>query len=252
MLSISVSAIALLTTFRLVDMAIDVYATLQGTVRAIDTVHEIRFAIGQSRICTLNFSDVTLAGGSVQVTRTLYYPNPSNPTQKSSLVIGEVDKEGTIVTISGMTLRRDSLNTNLAYLDIDMRGRKAGGTLPLRRRSIPMVVQTDAANRITCCSTMEVDQCPEDINVFAPPGCNGSFCACGGSGPAPGLPGPNICGEQPPVSSNAICVSRGFARSIATTLRVLSGGETICNPNTTICWPAAAGCNACEVVTCEN
>jgi hypothetical protein len=158
-LSVAVSAIALATTFRLVDMAVEVFATLQGTVRAIDTVHEIRFAIGHPEICTLNFSDVTLSAAAVGVTRKLFYPNPTNPMQKSSLEIGALDTEGTIVNITGLTLRRDSINTALAYLDIDMNRTKNTGSLPLKRRSIPIMVKTDTTNRITCCSSMEVDPC---------------------------------------------------------------------------------------------
>ncbi len=248
MMSVSISAITMVTTFKLVDMAVEVFATLQGTVRAIDTVHEIRFAIGQSRICTLNFNDVTLNAAPVSVTRKLYYPNPANPSQKSALEIGAVDTEGTIVRIAALTLRREAGSSNLAYLEIDMNRTKGAGSLPLRKRVIPMLVHTDAANRITCCSTMEVDQCAEDINVFAPPGCGGNYCACGSR---TGL-GVNICGVPPPASANAVCVANGYSRSTTATLRALSGGQTICNPGTTVCWPAVAGCDACEVVTCEN
>ncbi len=246
MMSVSVSAIAMVTTFKLVDMAVEVFATLQGTVRAIDTVHEIRFAIGQSKICTLNFNDVVLSTAPVAVTRKLYYPDPTDNSQKSALEIGAIDTEGTIVSIVELTLRREPGSLNLAYLDIDMNRTKGAGSLPLRKRTIPMLVHTDAANKITCCSTMEVDQCAEDINVFSPPGCTGGLCACG-----PTLGGFD-CGEPPPASSDKICVAKGYARSTTATVRPLTGGETICNPDGTNCRSAPAICSVCEVVTCEN
>jgi hypothetical protein len=248
MMSISLGAIALITTFRLVDMAVEVFATLQGTVRAIDTVHEIRFAIGQSRICTLNFNDVTLSGQPVRVTRKLYYPVPTDPSQKSRLEIGAADNIGTVVQISELTLRRDSANTSLAYLDIDMNRNRGPAALPLKRRSIPIVVRTDSANRIICCSSLEVDQCAEDINVYAPPGCGSGYCACGDSVGIDRL----ACGEPLPGSANAICVARGFSRSSAATTVALAGGETICDANGGNCKTATSACLACERITCEN
>lgn len=252
MMSIAVSAVALLATFRLVDMAVEVFATLQGTVRAVDTVHEIRFAIGQANICTLNFNDVTLSGVPVQVMRKLFYPNPANPTQKSQLEIGIPDSEGTIVRITGLTMRRDSQNTSLAYLDIDMNRTRGPAALPLKKRSIPIVVKTDATNKITCCSSMEVDTCPPDpapagpatLTVF-PRGCGGNACACGGvAGPT------DDCGDDPPVSTNAICVAKGYKTATGYKL-VAVGFNVICDPNGSNCRAVGAGCNACEEVTCN-
>ncbi len=165
LISIAIVSIIAITVINLIGISGDVLTSFQSSIRAMDAAQEVRFALTDPNSCTLNFKNTDLSTATktnaVKFKGRLMYPDSVDKTKLSTNeVINIENEEGERLLLEGFYFRRSAIN-NLVYVDIRLKKKDAPASAPpSHQRSLPLWVQTDASNRITCCTSLNMSSCP--------------------------------------------------------------------------------------------
>jgi competence protein ComGC len=162
LVSVAIVSVMILTVINLIGISADVLNTFNNSLRAMDAAQEVRFALTDANVCTLNLRGINMNTATnsspAKVVDELRYPEGGHLSSRP--VVNIDNEDGEPLAVEGVYVRQ-STSAHLGYVDVALKKKDAPASEgPAYVRSVPMWVQTDAAGGIRCCSTLNMSACP--------------------------------------------------------------------------------------------